>query len=295
MIVFAGVSCKAPQGSLPSAPAPSQTAATRELTDDLSRKVTLPQTVNRVVTLAPNLTEIVYAVDGGDKLVGDTTYCNYPDAAKAVQKVGDTINPNLEAIVALKPDVVFVSTASQIETFTKRLEEQKIAVFVTDAKDLEGVYRGIETIGDILGKKEKAGELVAAMKNRVAAVEARTENATPYRVFVQVSEEPLFTAGGTSFITDLIERAGGFSVTANIKEPYPRLSEETALALQPDAIILSGMVGGDQKPNSVFARSPAVKNKRVFQIDGDLLTRPGPRSVDVLEQIAEKLHGSEVK
>jgi len=289
--------CSAPQTSQPQQASQSNVAqaATRELTDDLGRKVTLPQTVNRVISLAPNLTEIVFAVDGGDKLVGDTTYCNYPEAAKSIQKIGDTINPNLEAIIAVKPDVVFVSTASQIETFTKRLEEQKIAVFVTDPKDLDGVYRSIETVGDILGKKEKAEQVVAGLKKRVEETDHKTERAAPYRIFVQFSEEPLYTAGKTSFITDLIERAGGFSVTSNINDAFPMISKETASTLQPDVIIISGMSGGRERPNAVFANSPAVKNKRVYVIDGDLLTRPGPRLVDGLEQIVQKLEEKDTK
>ncbi len=244
--------------------------------------------MNRAISLAPNLTEIIFAVDGGDKLVGDTTYCNFPEAAKNIQKVGDTINPNLESIIALKPDVVFVSTASQIETFTKRLEEQKIAVFVTDPKDLDGVYHSIETVGDILGKKEKAAEVVASLKKRVLETDKKTERAGPYRIFVQFSEEPIYTAGKPSFITDLIERAGGFSVTSNIDEAFPRISKETALALEPDVIIISE---GDanKHPNKVFANSPAVRSKQVFLIDGDLLSRPGPRLVDALEQITDNL------
>jgi iron complex transport system substrate-binding protein len=271
------------------APPDAPVAAKRELTDDLGKKVSIPANVMRVVSLAPNLTEIIYAVDGGEKLVGDTSYCNYPEAAKAVQKVGETTGPNLETVIALKPDVVLVSTASQIETFSKRLEEQGIAVFVTDPKDLDGIYRSIQNVGDILGKSEKATLLIDNLKKRVAVVEAKSEQGAGIRVFVQISEEPLYTAGASSFITDMIERAGGFSVTANIKDAYPKLSKETALALQPDVIILSDMAGAGQKMNPVFANSPAAKSNRIFKIDGDLLARPGPRIVDGLEQIAEKL------
>jgi iron complex transport system substrate-binding protein len=296
-LILPSVSCNAPQTGQQNQPQPAAQAATqvgeREFTDDLGHKIILPQTVSRVISLAPSLTEMVFAVDGGDKLVGDTTFCNYPPEAQKVQKVGDTISPNLEAIIALKPDVVLVTTASQIETFTRRLEEQHIPVFVTNPKDLEGVYQSIETIGKILGKEVKAQELVAGLEKRVAEVENKTAQGTPYRVFVQISQEPLYAAGGTSFITDLIERAGGFSVTANIKDAYPRLSKETALALQPDVIIIS-TGDGNMKQNDVFADSPAVKNKKVFQIDGDLLSRPGPRSVDALEQIAQKLHSNEL-
>jgi iron complex transport system substrate-binding protein len=286
-VFLSAASCKGPAAGDATKPQ----AGTREMIDDLGRKVTLPQTVNRAVTLAPNLTEIVYAVGGGDKLAGDTTFCNYPEAAQKVQKVGDTLNPNLEAIVALKPDVVLVSTDSQLQTFLPRMEEQKIAVYVTAAKNLEGVFKNIVAVGEILGVKAKAEEITAALKKRADAVEEKSAVGTPYHVFVQISEEPLYAAGKTSFITDLIERAGAISATADINEDYPRLSKETALTIQPDAIILSGMTSGEQKPNAVFARSPAVRNKKVFQIDGDLLTRPGPRAVDALEQIAEKLNG----
>jgi iron complex transport system substrate-binding protein len=290
VVFLSAVSCKGPAAGDATKPQP----AAREMIDDLGRKVTLPQTVNRAITLAPNLTEIVFAVDGGDKLVGDTTYCNYPEAAAKIQKIGDTINPNLEAVIALKPDVVLVTTSSQLETFMKRLEEQHIAVFITDPKDLDGVYKSINTIGDILGKKEKAEALVAGLKKRVEDVEKKTENSTPYRVFVQFNEEPLFTAGKRSFITDLLERAGGFSVTANIDDAFPMISKETALALQPDVIILSDGEGNKHR-NEVFANSPAVKNNRVFSISGDLLSRPGPRLVDGLEQLAQKLHESDPK
>ncbi len=294
-MLAAAVSCSVPQSQAPQqTQTPQQIPAPkpgRELTDDLGRKVSLPETVTRAISLAPSLTEIVFAVGGGDKLVGDTSYCNYPAEAEKIQKVGDTISPNLEAIIALKPDVVLVTTASQIETFSKRLEEQNIAVFITDPKDLDGVYRSINAIGEILGTKEKAEQLVAGLKKRVAAVEAKTEAGVPYRVFVQISQEPLYAAGGPTFITDLIQRAGGFSVTEKINDPFPKLSKETALAMQPDVIIISEG-DGNTKENAVFANSPAVKNKRVFRISGDLLSRPGPRSVDALEMIAEKLHGT---
>jgi iron complex transport system substrate-binding protein len=287
--MFMAASCSAPRSSQET----EKTAqiSTREFTDDLGRKVMLPQSINRAISLAPNLTEIVFSVDGGSKLVGDTTYCNFPEEATKIQKVGDTLNPNLETIIALQPDIVFVSTASQMEIFTKRLEEQKIAVFVTDPKDIEGIFKSIKTVGDILGKSEKADEVVAGLKKRVADVEAKTAQSSPFRVFVQFNKDPLHTAGKTSFVTDIIERAGGFSVTSNINAPFPMISKETALALQPDVIVISEG-DGNKEPNDVFVNSPAVKNKKVFLINGDLLSRPGPRLVDGLELIAEKLHGN---
>lgn len=265
------------------------TANSREVIDDLGRKVKLPSKIERAVSLAPNLTENIFAIGAGNKLVGVTTFCNYPPETSKIQKIGDTLNPNIETIISLKPDVVFISTASQIESFVGQLEKQNISVFVTNSNSIEGIYQSILQLGDVLGENEKAKILVEALKKRVADVEARTASAKDVKVFVQISKEPLFTVGKTSFITDLIGRAGGISVTENVNEAYPKFSKETALALQPEAIILSDSED-NKEPNDVFKNSPAVKNGKVFKISADLLSRPGQRTFDALEQIAKALH-----
>src|ERR1051325_929314 len=128
----------------------------RILTDDLGRTVSLPAKVDRVVSLAPNLTEIVFAVGGGAQLVGRTSYCDFPPEAKSVAEVGDTIHPSLERVIALKPQVVLVSTASQLEVFTQQLQNQNIVAFVTDPHDLYGVFRSIEQVGQITGQQQQA-------------------------------------------------------------------------------------------------------------------------------------------
>lgn len=260
---------------------------TREITDDLGRTVIIPETVERAVSLAPNLTEIVFAVGAGDKLVGRTSYDNFPPEAQKIQTVGDTLNPNIENIIALKPQVVLVSTASQIETFTSQLESQNIAVFVTNPNRLDDIYKSIFQIGEIFGKTEKAREVVGDLKKRVADVEAKIDKYE--KVFLQISKEPLFTIGKDSFLTDLIDRAGGVSVTANVATAYPNLSKETALVLNPDVIILSDSQD-NLEPNDVFKNSPAVRNGKVFKINADIISRPSPRIVDALEQIARDLH-----
>lgn len=259
------------------------------MTDDLGRKVKLPLKIERAVSLAPNLTENIFAVGAGDRLIGVTTFCNYPAEAEKIPKIGDTMAPNMEAIIALQPQIVFVSTASQIESFTKTLEQQNINVFVTDPKDLEGVYRNLYQLGEIFGTQDETRRKIDALRRRVADIEARTATAADVKVFVQISKEPLFTIGADSFLTEIINRAGGFSATAQIPTAYPRFSKETALALQPEAIILSES-DDNTEPNEVFKDSPAVKNGRIFKINADLLSRPGPRIVDALEQTAKDLH-----
>ena len=266
---------------------------THEITDDAGRRVSIPAKVDRVVSLAPNLTEIVFAVGAGDRLVGRTSYCDYPAEAKAVAEVGDTLHPSLERIIALKPQVVLVSTASQLEVFTNQLKGQNIAVFVTDPHDLEGVFRSIGQIGEIVGEKDGANLLVQKLRERTNAVEQAVKQKQPVKVFYQVSGEPLYTAGHDAFVTDLMRRAGAASVTADVPGAWPKYSNESALAARPEAIILpTGGSMGEANANVAEAlrKSPAVLQGRVYKINDDHLARPGPRSVDGLEEMARALH-----
>lgn len=262
---------------------------TREVTDDLGRKVIVPEKIERAVSLAPNLTENVFAVGAGDKLVGVTTFCNYPPEAKKIAKVSDTQTPNLEAIIALKPQIIFVSTASQLENFTNTLENQNIAVFVTNPNNLEDVFKNLKTFGELFGTSEQAEKLVTELQKRVDDVEEKIKTKPKVKVFVQIDKDSLYTIGKDSFITDLINRAGGESVTKDVATAYPKISKETALALNPDAIILSESENNLQ-PNEVFKNSNAVKNGKVFKINADIISRPSPRLVDALEIIAKDLH-----
>lgn len=266
---------------------------TRELTDDAGRRVSLPFKVDRVISLAPNLTEIVFAVGAGDRLVGRTSYCDYPAAAKNVAEVGDTLHPSLERIIAQRPQVVLISTASQLEVFTQQLQSQNIAVFVTDPKDLEGVFRSIDQIGRMLNQTERTAALLQNLRERTAAVEEAVKNRPPVRVFFQVSGKPLYTAGHDAFVTDLMRRAGATSVTADVPGAWPKYSDESALAARPEAIILptgGSMGSANETVAESLIQSPAVLKERVYKINGDHLVRPGPRAVDGLEEIAMALH-----
>lgn len=249
--------------------------------------------VTRIVSLAPNLTEIVFAVGAGNKLVGRTSYCDYPPEAKAVAEVGDTLHPSLERIIALKPQVVLVSTASQLEVFTQQLQNQNIRVVVTDPHDLEGVFRSIQQIGEMTGQKTQADNLVAKLRERANAVEQAVKDKEPVRVFYQVSAEPLYTAGHDAFVTDLLRRAGAASVTADVPGAWPKYSNESALAAKPEAIILptGGSMGSvNSDVTEALRQSPAVVQGHVYKINDDYLTRPGPRAIDGLEAMARALH-----
>lgn len=265
----------------------------RHVTDEAGKSVAVPAKIERFISLAPNLTEIAYAVGAGDRLVGNTTFCDYPEEAKKVQKVGDTLQPSIERILALRPQLVLVSTASQLEAFTKQLEEHRIAVYVTDPRDLEGVFRSIENLGKLLNQEQRADETVSQLRKRATLVTEATQSAKPSRVFYQLSAEPLYTAGRDSFVTDLIRRAGGVSVTSNVPEAWPRYSQEAAVAARPEAIILptdGSMGSANSEVAEGLKRSPAALSGKVYRINGDFLSRPGPRAVDGLEALAHALH-----
>jgi len=268
-------------------------ASFHQITDEAGRNIKVPATVTRFISLAPSITEIVFAIGAGEGLVGRTTFCNYPPEAAKVEAVGDTLKPSIERIIALRPQVVFVSTASQLEAFTTELDAHNIAVYVTDSHDLDGVFRSIERISDLLGRRPQADELLKQLRGRVAAVEDKVKRQPPVRVFYQVSDEPLYTIGRDAFITDLLKRAGGISVTADVPGAWPKYSAESALAARPDAIILpTGGSMGNANSNvaAPLKRSPAVANNRVYKVNEDHLSRPGPRSVDGLEELARALH-----
>ncbi|MGH9971431.1 MAG: ABC transporter substrate-binding protein [Pyrinomonadaceae bacterium] len=271
----------------------SEAVDIRRVTDEAGRTVNVPAKIERYISLAPNLTEIGYAIGAGDRLVGNTTYCDYPEVAKKVQKVGDTLQPNIERILALRPQLVLVSTASQLESFTRTLDQHGIAVYVTDPKDLEAVFRSLENLGKLLNEQQHAEQLVAQLRGRANAVGESVKRSKQIRVFYQLSAEPLYTAGRDSFVTDLIRRAGGISVTADVPEAWPRYSQEAAVAARPEAIVLP--TGGSMgSANSGVAeglkRSPAALSGKIYKINGDFLSRPGPRAVDGLEELARALH-----
>jgi iron complex transport system substrate-binding protein len=271
----------------------STVVETYEVTDEAGRRVLVPRKIQRIVSLAPNLTEIVFAVGAGDRLVGRTRYCDYPAEAKSVAEIGDTMTPSIERIIALKPEVVLISTASQLEVFTRQLNDQHIAVYVTNPQSLNDVFRSIQSLGDMFGETSRATTLVAELTRRADAVSTATKEKKPVKVFYQVSGSPLYTIGRDAYLTDLVRRAGGVSVTADVATSFPRFSDEAALAARPEAIILptgGSMGAANSTVAAALKNSPAALSNRVYEINDDHLSRPGPRLVDGLEEMARALH-----
>lgn len=287
-ILWVGSSCSAPQNKT-LVPAP------RRFIDEIGQQVTISSNPQRIISLAPSITEILYALQLGDRVVGVTSYCDFPAEAKSKEKVGDTLKPNLERLIALKPDLVLISTASQLEKITQQLDQLGIPVFVTNPKSVAGVLTSIRKLGELTGAEQRAEELTAEMQTRIAAVQRQTTNQSVPRVLYILQLSPLITAGKNTFINDLITQAGGRSISGEEVADYPQFSRETALARAPEVIIVPESHGTElvnvEAVKQAFATTPAVKNNRIVRINPDVIDRPGPRIVEGLEALRAGTHG----
>jgi iron complex transport system substrate-binding protein len=279
-------SCAAPQNI---APAPSN----RIFTDEIGRQISVVAIPQRIISLAPSITETLFALNLADRVVGVTSYCDFPAAAQAKEKVGDTLKPNLERIIALKPDLVLISTASQLEKITRQLDQLSIPVFVTNPKTMREVIASIRKIGEITNAQPRADEIAATMQRRLAAVRPPLNQPAP-RVFYLLQLEPLITAGQNTFINDLITAAGGESISSGEKADYPQFSREAVIARAPEVIVVPESHGlelvNTEAVKQAFAATPAIKNNRIVRVNPDLIARPGPRIVEGLEALHTGIH-----
>jgi iron complex transport system substrate-binding protein len=268
--------------------------ARRNFTDGLGRAVSITPDPQRVISLAPNLTEILFALGLESRVVGVTSYCDFPEAAKAKEKVGDTLRPDLEKIISLKPDLVVVSTSSQLENLTRRLDQLAIPVYVTNPRAVREVAASIRGLGEVTGTSERARGLAAEMESRIDAVERRVRDLPRPSVLYVLQTGPLITAGRNTFINDLINIAGGKSISGDETADYPQFSRETVVARAPQVIVAPSSHGVEFVKESDlrrdFATTPAIRSNRIVWVTPDLVDRPGPRIVDGLEQLAEGLH-----
>jgi iron complex transport system substrate-binding protein len=190
------------------------------LADDLGRTVSLPRPAQRVVSLAPSITESLFALGAGKQVVGVTLYCNYPEAARTIPRVGGMIDPNLEAVIALAPELILVSMEGNTREDFDRLSRLRIPLFVTNPRTMSGIYHSLEQIGTLTGHRREARDLVDTMKNRVQRLAARAVGAPP-RTILFVSLQPLIVAGAGTFVNELLHLAGAVNIAATAKGTYP--------------------------------------------------------------------------
>ncbi|HEY8369934.1 MAG TPA: cobalamin-binding protein [Thermodesulfobacteriota bacterium] len=269
----------------------------RVVVDDLGREVSLAAAPRRIVSLAPNLTEIVYALGLGDRLVGVTDFCDYPAEVSRVPRVGGVTSPSAERIVSLHPDLVLATTAGNGRDEILALARLGLPVVVSAPRDVDAVARSFELIGLAAGVPDRGRALASAFRDRIDAVRRRVADRPRPRTLVVVWPDPIVAAGPSSFVASLLAVAGGVNALSGhggrFTEQYPTLGVESVLALAPEAIVLAAFPGKTIEALDRLRRYPqlpAVRDGRLAAIPQELLIRPGPRLALAAEALAEALH-----
>jgi len=269
--------------------------ATRVVTDEVGRTVSVPAEVRRVVTLAPNLTEIIYALGLEDRLAGDTNYCDTPPAAKAKPHIGSPVSPSLEAIVALHPDLVLATTSINRRQTVDALARLGIAVYTSDPRTVRGILDSIARMADLMGATAQGAALAAQLQARLDALRARIKDRPAVDVLFVVWEDPLVTIGQNTFIADALRWAGARSVIES-KQNYPRVSFEEVVRLEPDYIVLTmDHEGAEENAGASLRARPGWSQIRAVEqghvaVVGSGMDRPSPGLIDGIEQLARELH-----
>ena len=282
-------------------PAEENMTSALTVTDDLGQGVSVATPPQRIVSLSPSNTEILFALGLGDRVVGATKYCNYPPSvlelkeSKKIEVVGGYVDPDIEVILSLHPDLVLASRSRSSDAVSL-LEKEGIPTFVLDPNNLSSIIRSIEKVGKISGKVADASELCNKMESRIKAVSDKTSSLPKTRVLYIVWHDPVKTAGAGTFEDELIEKAGGVNIFHDLSG-YVQVDPEAIAVRNPEVIIAcSGMGSGADMPLSWaktergLNQTDARKNGRIYQAEGDLITRTGPRIVDGLEMLAKFIH-----
>ncbi len=259
------------------------------LVDDLHRNITLPSPAKRIVSLAPSISETLFAIGAGNAVVGVTDYCNYPSEAKQKQRVGGVVNPNIETIISLKPDLIALSMEGNVREDFKKLTSFGIPVFVTNPRNLSGIYTSIEQLGTLTGRRETAGRLVESLRSRADSIRAIIVKGKKQTVMVFVSLQPIIVVGQNTFFAEMIELAGGMNAAKKSASTYPTYSREAVLKSNPDVLIfMSDVLANPADLVTLFpewTKLKAYRQKKIFRIDADIVSRPGPRAVNGLEAL----------
>jgi iron complex transport system substrate-binding protein len=272
----------------------------RTFKDEVGREVTFPFPPKRIVSLAPNITEILFGLGLDEEIVGVSIHCNFPEKARTKVRVGSYINLDYEKITSVTPDLIIATGAGNTRGMVGRLEQLGFPTYVIYPKNFEDILKSIIHIGQVANREKEARAIIGGMKKRTHRVIELIKNLSRPKVFIQIGDAPMVTVGKGSFADDLIRLAGGENIAGKEKEEYPRFGMEEILKRSPEVIVMSSMnPKGDylkilQEWNR-WKTIPAVKNGRVHIMDSDLIDRPSPRIIEGLEELARFLHPERIK
>lgn len=266
--------------------------AARIVTDELGRRISVPDHPHRLICLLPSLVDDIYSLGAGADIAAVPDFTKYPAAARQKPSIGPPLSPSLEMIVALHPDLILGGADMNRAATLTQLEQLNIPVFLVDTHGVEGIYRSLDSLGQALNRDEAAQALVARLRQRVATIRARVQGKPAVRVLMPIWYDPIITIGSHAYISELITLAGGYSVTSDIPQEWPQVSLEAILARAPEALLL---VQGSKMSLDVirerpgWGELPAVRNNRIYFVS-DAIDYPSPVAFDALEEIAKEFH-----
>ncbi len=258
--------------------------------DDDGNPVTLQKPAQRVIAMAPHVTELLFAAGGADRIVGAVTYSDYPEAAKSLPRIGDNRLVDMERVIAMKPDLIVVwmhgSSERQIET----LRQLGIPLFHSEPQKLDAIPDSLLRLGQLMGTESVAQPAAAELRQQLDALRKQYANRSPVRMFYQVWDKPLYTLNGAHIVSDAIRLCGGVNIFSSLKTIAPIVSIEAVLQEEPEAIFgTSEKNYGGVNLWRPYANLKAVRNDNLFTLDGELLNRAGPRMVAGTAALCEKL------
>ena len=266
--------------------------ASRILKDETGRSVTVPDHPHRIVCLAPSITDSVFSLGAGDDVVAISDYVKYPPEALHKPSVGSISNPSIETILSLHPDLVLGMPQSTQRSVLDQIQSLGIPVYLVDPHGIAGILQSIISLGEAVNREPQAEAVVARLKQRIAAVRASVQGKPVIRVFAPVSYDPVITIGKGAFITEIIEAAGGESITSDLAQEWPEISMEAVVARAPEALLLvrGGRITMDiLKDRPGWNALPAVRERRVYFVDRRI-EFPSPIAIDALEDLARQFH-----
>ena len=264
--------------------------------DAMQRQVTVPRPVKRIVSMAPSVTEMLFAIGLDEEIVGVTNFCDYPDTARKKPKIGGYYDPNIEAVLSLAPDLIVATPDGYSKERVEKLDQAGISVFLVNPQKIDEVLEAMLTLGEVTGKGNAAKQVVGNLSARVNAVRAKVSSIPLEerpKVFYEIGHDPLITAGPGTFVDNLISAAGGINIASDAPTDWPRYSVEAVIMKEPDIIITAPHVSpGENDATEIrsgvwqkYRTMPAVRNGRIYPVDSDILLRAGPRIVDGLEKL----------
>lgn len=269
-------------------------AESRSFTDDLQRTVLVPAVPSRVISLAPSVTEMLFAIGLDREIVAVTPFCDYPPAAARRPKVGYA-NPSLEQIVAFDPDLVIAPTEFLRSDLLGKLEQFRIPTLVLSARSLPDIERHLRFFGLVFNRLSQADTVIDSMRQRMEAATARVRGLRPVRVLYVLNSQPLITVGPGSYIHELLQRAGAVNIAASAPTPYPRIGMDTVLVGDPEILLFpvgktETVPAADREAWRRWADITAVRTGRLHTIPSDVINRPGPRIAEALEELIAVFH-----